>query len=124
MFAATDRHGRSAGSWKAMPISPRRRTTSGDWSSIVTSPSSTDSRPSAILRRVDLPQPDGPISAVKEPGGQSSEMWSRTASGDPRTTYRFETSVNLTDLPPAIYGSNLGEERSVEHLLGRLDADE
>ena len=81
------------------------------------------SSPRAIRRSVDLPQPDGPISAVNEPGGQSSETRSRTASGLPRTRKRLRDVVEDDRAPARHLASDLGEERRVEHLAGRLDAD-
>ena len=78
---STVRQGSSAGSWKATPVRPSRRAASGDLPAISTFPESSGSRPSAARRIVDLPQPEGPISAVNDPGGQSSET-SRSASTD------------------------------------------
>ncbi len=77
-----ERHGSSAASWNATPVSPWRVASAGERVPATERvPASAVSSPRQSRRIVDLPQPDGPISAVNDPGAQSSETL-RSASVD------------------------------------------
>ncbi len=76
--------------WKTMPIRSRRSRVRRDSDHSVTSSPSTRtrplvgaSRPAAQLRNVDLPDPDGPMTAVKVPvsKARSTPSSARTAVG-------------------------------------------
>jgi hypothetical protein len=73
--------------WKMNPICSRRSTVSAVSPRrpsrvplMLTSPESGRSSPAAHCSRVDLPEPDGPITAVKEPAGKVSVTRSRAVT--------------------------------------------
>ena len=78
MFSATSRWGKSAYDWNTMEM-PRRAGGSPVTSAspIVMRPDVSVSRPATRRSVVDLPQPDGPSSAVNEPFGTEKETSSR-----------------------------------------------
>src|SRR5262245_61773542 len=49
-------------------------------------------RPPIMLNRVDLPQPDGPITARNSPGATVNDMRSTATSGPSGVSKRFDTS--------------------------------
>lgn len=67
MLSRTVRHGSSAGSWNAMPILLLARMALGCNPFTRTSPVVGVSRSAIMRRRVDFPQPDGPISDTNAP---------------------------------------------------------
>src|ERR1700722_8523108 len=44
------------------------------------------------LKRVDLPQPDGPMTARNSPGATLNDMWSTATIGPSAVSKRFDTS--------------------------------
>src|ERR1700722_4397555 len=48
-----------------------------------------------MLNRVDLPQPDGPITARNAPGATVKEMWSTATIGPSGVSKRLETSSTV-----------------------------
>ena len=74
MFSAAVRVGSRLNDWKMNPTRSRRSRVSRRSSSLVrstsprwTRPWSTDSRPARQWSRVDLPDPEGPITALNRP---------------------------------------------------------
>ena len=70
-MSITVRQGKVDSSWKIMPIAgcgPRT-----DSPATVTRPSSRSSSPPIMLNSVDLPQPDGPITARNSPGATAND---------------------------------------------------
>lgn len=72
MLRATLRHGKRPAFLNATPATPALVACAGVWPPISALPASSGSNPSAARNTVDLPQRDGPISAVKLPGGLES----------------------------------------------------
>ncbi len=82
MFSATDRLGMRARDCKTNPTRRRRSTESLRRLSVArsmpprwTAPDVGRSRPAASWRRVDLPDPDGPVTELDEPPGSSAVTW-------------------------------------------------
>src|SRR5665213_1807608 len=125
MLASAERQGSSAASWKATPVTPPAVASADGLPSTAMPPLSAVSRPSASLRIVDLPQPEGPIRAVKEPAAQTRET-SRSASTLPprRASKVFETRSSLMPAAPSATFLELRDQRGIEHVAGGLDADE
>src|SRR6185295_4166997 len=80
--------GKSDGCWK-MNIPVRRGSRTGS-PSTRTSPRSGRSKPASTPRSVDLPQPDGPITATNSPSATSKLRSSSTCTGPPRVSKVFE----------------------------------
>src|SRR5215475_4567883 len=78
-FSITVRHGKVDSSWNTMPIAGcGPRTVSPP---TVTAPLYQSSKPPMILNNVDLPHPEGPITARNSPGRTLSETRSTAISG-------------------------------------------
>src|SRR5918994_342395 len=99
--------------WKTMPTWWRRNFASqfSSWpvttrSSTTTSPSSAWSRPAKMLSNVDLPQPDGPISATNSPRAtsrstpRSARTGASSASKVRRTPRAFNAVIGLLRVLP------------------------
>lgn len=84
MFSATVSVGTRLNAWKTKPTRSRRRRVSRRSSSVLNSvspmkaaPEVRVSRPAAQCIRVDLPEPEGPMIAVKRPAGKPTLTPSR-----------------------------------------------
>ena len=84
MFSSAVRVGTRLNCWKTKPIRSRRSRVSALSLSVVRSVSPTKtwplvavSRPAVTCMRVDFPDPDGPMTAVKRPATKSTETPSR-----------------------------------------------
>ena len=66
-WETTESHGISAWSWNAMPMPPCRTVRSGGSPNTEMEPASAVSRPATKRSAVDLPHPEGPISATNSP---------------------------------------------------------
>ncbi len=87
MFWAAVSDGTRLNDWKTKPIRSRRsRVSRASRSSARSVPSSSTrpdvgrSSPAAQCRKVLLPEPDGPMIAVKEPAGSSSDTPRRAST--------------------------------------------
>src|SRR5215510_9903026 len=69
---STVRQGNSTGVWNTTPMSRRGPLIGVPFKS--TSPSVCGSRPANTLSRVDLPQPDGPTTAMNSPSAIENEI--------------------------------------------------
>src|SRR4029453_10848010 len=87
------------------------------WSPTRTRPRSGISSRLMQRRSVDLPEPDGPISATAEPLGTSSEMPFSTCSG-PNAFHRSLTSIMVPFCVAAI-----ASVRSLQAALNDLGAE-
>src|SRR5580692_1306827 len=131
MLRRTVRQESNAGSWKAMPNSPRARKACGDSLRTSTFPSSGTSSPATSLSSVDLPQPDGPMIATKEPRLIFSVTDDRACVPTPLVRNVLLTPSMLTsassccvalEVSPAIR-SGLREQRHVENVLRSLETN-
>ncbi len=84
-LARTERHGSRAGSWNAIPRWCSRRATDGGSPCTRTVPAVGVSRSARMRSTVDLPQPDGPTSAVRLPAGATRSTWSMATSSRRRS---------------------------------------
>ena len=84
MFSSASSVGTRLNDWKTKPTLSRR--SSVRWlsfnrvmstSPMNASPEVTLSRPARQCISVDLPEPDGPMIALKRPVGKATETWSR-----------------------------------------------
>ena len=87
MFSAAVSIGSRLKNWKMKPMWSRRSFVSAVSSSAVTSTPATDtspdvglSRPARMCMSVDLPEPDGPITAVSRPWAMSTETPRRAST--------------------------------------------
>ena len=90
-FSATRRHGMRLASWKTKNI--RSRAFSGATSSTVIDPSLAEVSPAIRRRRVDFPQPLGPMKLTNSPRFTSRSMPSSTSGPEPN---RFFSALTLT----------------------------
>ena len=89
-FCQTVNAGSRLNDWKTKPIRSRRSSVSlrslspaSAWPSMETLPDVGRSSPAAQCRKVLLPDPDGPITAVKVPGANFIEIPSRAVTAFP-----------------------------------------
>jgi hypothetical protein len=87
MFSAAVRVGSRLNAWKTNPSRSRRRRVRPRSSSALTSVPPTTSRPLLTVSsparqcsRVDLPEPDGPMTAVSWPAAKPTDTWSRAVT--------------------------------------------
>ena len=87
MFSAAVSIGRRLKNWKMKPMWSRRRSVSSEspmsvmsTPATVTSPDVGWSRPARMCMSVDLPEPDGPMTAVRRPSAMSTETPRRAST--------------------------------------------
>src|SRR5215831_8550120 len=95
-FSITVRHGKVDSSWNTIPIAGcGPRTVSP---ATVTAPWYPSRRPPMTLNKVDLPQPEGPITARNSPGRTLNETRSTATSG-PSGVSNCLTMLSTTRIP-------------------------
>ncbi len=107
-FSSTVSDGSRLNAWKTKPRRSRRSAVSRSARIRVTSvppmrtvPPVGRSRPAAHRRRVDFPEPAGPVTAVKPPCGRSRSMPRRACTAPAPPPYRRRTPRSSTaQVPP------------------------
>src|SRR4051812_24712347 len=117
MFCATVSDGSRLKAWKTNPIRSRRRmvrrrslSRARSTSPSVTVPEVGRSRPAATLRNVLLPEPEGPMMAVKDPRGRSTLTPSRATTAPSPLPWTLRTSRRATAGAPTAASGESGEE--------------
>src|SRR3954453_13998745 len=117
MFCATVRDGSRLKAWNTNPIRSRRRivrrrslSCARSASPSVTVPEVGRSRPAATLRNVLLPEPEGPMMAVKDPRGSSTLTPSRATTAPSPLPWTLRTSRRATAGAPTAASGESGEE--------------
>ena len=100
MFSCTDMDGNRLNDWKTKPTRFRRMTAASFSERLETQrspmkarPAVSRSKPAAQCNRVDLPEPDGPIMAVKEPAANSTVTPRRACTAASPTPYCLYAST-------------------------------
>ena len=86
--------GKSAYCWNTTPTSGSGPATA--LPSMRIEPEEISTKPAIAFSRVDLPQPEGPISAVKDPGSRSRLVGASALISRPRALKRMDTSAMST----------------------------